>query len=83
MSVPEADLALIDEFSGGNRTSFMLTASLERARALRRKAIDEEIIQGFADNPEAELIAEWDGAIGEGLEEDALVVTRRGVKPGL
>jgi uncharacterized protein (DUF1778 family) len=34
MTVPEEDLLLVDEFSGGNRTAFMVGAAVERARSL-------------------------------------------------
>jgi len=75
MSLQESDLALIDEFSGGNRTAFMVAAATDRARALRRAAIDEDIARCIADNDEAELVEELDGLIADGLEDDALVIS--------
>jgi hypothetical protein len=68
MTVPEDDLALIDEFSGGNRTAFMVGASVERAKALRRAAIDDEIARCLAADDLSELVSEWDGAVADGLE---------------
>ena len=67
MTIPEEDLALIDEFSGGNRTAFMVAASTERARQLRRQAIDADIARCLADDL-SELAADWDVVVAEGLE---------------
>lgn len=68
MSIPDDELALIDEFSGGNRTAFMVGAALERARALRRQAIDAEIARSLAANDLSDLVAELDGLANDGLE---------------
>jgi hypothetical protein len=68
MTIPEEDLSLIDEFSGGNRTAFMVGASIERARALRRAAIDDDIARCLAADDLSELVAEWDGVVADGLE---------------
>ena len=68
MTIPEEDLSLIDEFSGGNRTAFMVPASVERARALRRQAIDDDIARCLAADDLAELVRELDGVVADGLE---------------
>jgi hypothetical protein len=68
MTIPEEDLQLIDEFSGGNRTAFMVGASLERARALRRQAIDDDISRCLAADDLSDLVDEWDGVVADGLD---------------
>jgi hypothetical protein len=68
MTIPEEDLSLIDQFSGGNRTAFMVAASVERARALRRQAVDDDIARCLAADDLAELGRELDSAVADGLE---------------
>ncbi|MFY9778981.1 MAG: hypothetical protein WAJ85_00545 [Candidatus Baltobacteraceae bacterium] len=69
MLIPDEALAEIDASAGGNRTAFMLAASLERARRERRRREDEEIAELCAANEAADAAvdAEWSGTSGDGL----------------
>jgi uncharacterized protein (DUF1778 family) len=63
LSVRDSDLSEIDAEAAGNRTSFMVTAALERARRLRRERVDREIeetIRADADMHAREYAA-WTG----------------------
>jgi hypothetical protein len=69
MLVPDDALAEIDASSGGNRTAFMIAASLQRARDLRRLREDEEIAELSAANAAADiaLAREWEATAEDGL----------------
>jgi hypothetical protein len=70
MLIPPEALAEIDAQAGGNRTAFMVTAAIARARELRRERIDHEIaanIMASADH-DAEVYREWEGTLADGLE---------------
>ena len=70
MLVPEEALAEIDAQAGGNRTSFMIAAALERARAVRRAQLDAEIAASLASSDEADAreYAAWEGTLADGLD---------------
>ncbi|MBC5800874.1 MAG: hypothetical protein GIX03_12195 [Candidatus Eremiobacteraeota bacterium] len=70
MAVPPETLAEIDQWSGGNRTAFMLSAAVARARMMRRASEDAEIADACATNAEADrmLCADWESTIGDGIE---------------
>jgi hypothetical protein len=69
MLVPDHDLALIDREAGGNRTAFMVSASVDRARRLERERIDREILASLEASAESDaaVFAEWDGVSADGL----------------
>jgi uncharacterized protein (DUF1778 family) len=70
MLVPEDQLALIDAQAGGNRTAFMIAAAVERAKRLERERMDEEIAASVraTDHDDFSVYADWEGALGDGLE---------------
>ena len=69
MLIPEDALAEIDASSGGNRTAFMIAASLQRARDLRRLRDDDEVAELSAANAAADvaLARQWEGTGQDGL----------------
>jgi uncharacterized protein (DUF1778 family) len=69
MMIPDDALAEIDESSGGNRTAFMVSAALERARLVRRQREDLEIAQACMENAasDAELMRDWQCTLGDGI----------------
>lgn len=71
MLIPDRDLALIDREAGGNRTAFMVSASVERARRLERERIDREILASLATSAQSDAaeFAEWDAVAGDGLDD--------------
>jgi len=70
MLIADTDLAEIDAQADGNRTSFMVTAAVERARQLRRERVDGEIAAMLAADEEllASVQREWEGTLGDGLD---------------
>ena len=70
MLVPDEALAEIDEWSNGNRSSFMIAAALERARKIRRERMDDEIAESCARNAELDLevFRDWECTIGDGID---------------
>jgi hypothetical protein len=70
MLIPEEALAEIDAQAGGNRTSFMLTASIERARRLKRADVDREIAETLAANADENeaVYRDWEPTLGDGLD---------------
>ena len=70
MVISEAALAEIDSSAGGNRTAFMVAASLDRARQTKRKQDDREIAELCSANArrDAAVAKEWDATSGDGLE---------------
>jgi hypothetical protein len=71
MTIPDEELSLIDEYSGGNRTAFMVAAALTRARALQRERIDAEITAGMDADPEGDyaVYKELEYTMNDGLED--------------
>jgi hypothetical protein len=69
MVVPDVILAEIDSSAGGNRTAFMISAALERARELRRGREDAEIAALSSANAELDrsVAREWAVTGGDGL----------------
>jgi antitoxin component of MazEF toxin-antitoxin module len=69
MVIPDEALAEIDASAGGNRTAFMLVASLERAREVRRQREDAEIAELCRANAKLDAIADrdWGATVGDGL----------------
>ena len=70
ITLGDDELAQIDAEAGGNRSSFMVKAAVDRARALRRKRVDEEIATALEANIEehAEVYADWEVTIADGLD---------------
>jgi len=70
MLVPEEALAEIDAQAGGNRTSFMVAAAIERARRLKREQIDREIAADLIANADRdeEVYREWEPTLADGLD---------------
>jgi hypothetical protein len=70
MLIGDAELAEIDGQAGGNRTAFMVAAAVERARALKRQRIDEEIAASLRENEAADALVdgEWDVTMADGLD---------------
>ena len=70
MLIADHLLAEIDAQAAGNRTAFMLAASLGRARVLRRELLDREIAESLAADAENDLavIRDWDVTIADGLD---------------
>lgn len=70
MLIPDDALAEIDASSAGNRTAFMIAASVQRARDLRRLREDEEIAELSAANAAADiaLAREWEVTAADGLD---------------
>jgi hypothetical protein len=70
MLIPEEALAEIDAQAGGNRTSFMVTAAIERARTLKRNQIDREIAATLTANAaeNAATYRDWEPTLADGLE---------------
>ncbi len=71
MLVPEEALSLIDEVSG-NRTAFMVDASVKEARRRQRALLDAEVERISEGNAAHDLTAarEWEGVLTDGLEPD-------------
>jgi hypothetical protein len=69
MLIPSEALAVIDEQAAGNRTAFMIAASVERARILSRARLDEEIAASVlaSDDEDAIEYSAWEATIGDGL----------------
>jgi hypothetical protein len=69
MVVPDTALAEIDSSAQGNRTSFMISAALDRARELQRAREDAEIAALSAANAELDraVAREWAATGGDGL----------------
>jgi hypothetical protein len=69
MLIGEAELAEIDGQAGGNRTAFMVSAAVERARALKRRQIDAEISASLRESDEADALVygEWETTLADGL----------------
>jgi hypothetical protein len=69
MLIPDDALAEIDASAGGNRTAFMIAASVQRARDLQRLREDEEIAASCASNAnlDAELSRDWDSTAGDAV----------------
>jgi len=70
MLIGDAELAEIDGQAGGNRTAFMVAAALERARALKRQRIDEEIAASLRESEEADALVDrdWEVTLADGLD---------------
>ena len=70
MVIPDAVLLEIDAEAAGNRTAFMVAASVERARRLKRERIDHEIATALTASAEHDAVvyADWEVAIADGLE---------------
>jgi hypothetical protein len=70
MLLADEHLAEIDAQAAGNRTAFMVAASLNRARVLRREQLDREIGESLAADAESDLALsyEWDAARADGLD---------------
>jgi len=70
MTIPDSELSLIDAYSDGNRTAFMVAAAVARARVVRRERIDAEIAAALEANEEADyrVYKEWECTINDGLE---------------
>jgi len=70
MLIGDAELAEIDGQAGGNRTAFMVAAALERARALKRQRIDEEIAASLRESEEADarVDRDWEVTLADGLD---------------
>jgi uncharacterized protein (DUF1778 family) len=70
MLIPEDVLAEIDAQAGGNRTSFMVAAAIERARTLKRDQIDREIATTLTANATENAAAyrDWEPTLADGLE---------------
>jgi len=70
MMIPDDVLAEIDASAGGNRTAFMIEASLARARELRRRREDEEIADLCSANAELDrvVLREWAATASDGLD---------------
>jgi hypothetical protein len=70
MLIGDAELAEIDGQAGGNRTAFMVAAAVERARALKRRQVDEEIATSLRADEEAnaDVNREWETTLADGLE---------------
>lgn len=68
--VPDAFLEEIDAQAEGNRSSFMVTAALERARRLRRDRIDAEIAASLSADADldAKMLHAWEATTADGLE---------------
>jgi hypothetical protein len=69
MVVADDVLAEIDAQAGGNRTAFMVGASLNLARQLRRRQLDRDIAAALAADAEIDDAAnrEWDVTVADGL----------------
>ena len=70
LSVDDALLAEIDAQAGGNRTAFMVAASLERARALHRERVDRELAAILDADVDADmaLYRDWESTLADGLD---------------
>lgn len=70
MLIPEEALAAIDAQAGGNRTSFMIAASIDRARQLKRDHVDREIAATLAANAGENAVAyhDWEPTLADGLD---------------
>jgi hypothetical protein len=69
MLIADGQLAEIDAQAAGNRTAFMVAASLSRARSLRREQLDQEIAESLAADAESDLAIarDWDVVSVDGL----------------
>jgi hypothetical protein len=69
MLIPDDALAEIDASAGGNRSAFMIAASLQRARDLRRLREDREIADLCAEHAEADeaVTRDWESTLSDGL----------------
>lgn len=69
MLIPDDALAEIDDAAGGNRSAFMVAASLRRARDLQRLREDEEVAAQCSENAaaDAELSREWEDTSADGV----------------
>jgi hypothetical protein len=63
-------MAEVDEQAGGNQTAFMVTASLERARTVKRERLDREIAESLDADAEANMVVyrDWEPTIADGLD---------------
>ena len=70
MLIPERQLALIDAQAGGNRTAFMISAAVERAKRLRRQRMDEEIAASIQDSEDGDFAVykDWENVAGDGID---------------
>ena len=68
--IPEWQLALIDAQAGGNRTAFMISAAVERAKRLRRQRMDEEIAASIHDSEDGDFAVDkdWENVAGDGID---------------
>lgn len=69
MLIPEEQLAQIDREAGGNRTSFMIAAAVDRARDLERARLDQEIARSVSEDAESDLALyrDWEITMADGL----------------
>ena len=70
MLIPAEALAEIDAQAAGNRTSFMLAASLQRARILKRDQIDREIAVTLTANAHRDeaVYSDWEATLADGID---------------
>jgi hypothetical protein len=70
LMLADEHLAEIDAQAEGNRTAFMVAASLDRARKSRRAQIDAEIAESILSGAARDLAVyrEWDATVADGLE---------------
>ncbi len=70
MLIADELLAEIDAQAGGNRTAFMLAASLERARTARREQLDREIAESLDADVDADMSVyrDWEVTMADGLD---------------
>jgi len=69
LSLRDDELAEIDAQSGGDRAAFIIGASLDRARRLRREQIDLEVANDVCSDPEgdARVYGDWEITMADGL----------------
>lgn len=70
MLIADELLAEIDAQAGGNRTAFMVAASLERARTVRRERLDREIAESLEADADADMATyrDWEPTMADGLD---------------
>jgi hypothetical protein len=70
MLIPDEALSVIDAQADGNRTAFMIAASLERAKRMQRERMDAEIAASVraSDDEDFAVYEQWEGVVGDGLE---------------
>jgi hypothetical protein len=65
------DMAEIDKQAGGNRTAFMVAASLERVRTVKRERLDRQITESLDAATDADIAVyrDWEATLTDGLDE--------------